>query len=165
METDPTSAAGTPESIAPPVASAPAVMSVPEPEEPAAPPPHGFERIREMVEKGVALVEQGIQPGTIPFNQGEGLDYHGFKAWRRSHSDGCDTAELDEVEAKAVVDPDVETPEAKADREVKERAGETPEAKADREAWEAETGRTTHFATPAADPAPGESVVAPATEG
>ncbi len=161
METDPTAV--------PDPATGPATMKVAEPVGPTEPAPLGFERIKEMVEKGVQLVEQGIQAGTVEFHKAEGLDWHGFKAWRAAHADETVAGELDAVEAKAVVDTDVETEEAKELREQRERAEETPEAKADREAWEAETGKSTHFSTPPsvdptpADPGPTAATAAPAS--
>jgi hypothetical protein len=156
METDPTASAASSDPA--PVASARATMTVAEPAAPPEPPPHGFDRIKQMVENGIAAVEAGFKVGENEFHKQGGdigvLDHHGFKAWRAAHSEGCDPAELDAVEAKAVVDPDVETAEAKAVREAKERAEETPEAKAVREAWEAETGNTTHFASVTPDGSP-----------
>lgn len=126
------------------VAHVPAAMTAPEP---PSPPPHGFERIKAMVEKGGQLVDAGVQAGTVEFNKAEGLDWHGFRAWVEAHGEetGVGAEEIAAVEARAVVDPDVETAEAKAEREAKERAEETLEAKTAREEWEFETGRTTHF--------------------
>lgn len=147
METDLTASAQDAVAAADLAAPSPATMAVSEPPAPPEPPPMEFAQIKEMVDQGATLHAQGILAGTIPFHQGQGLDLHGFKAWRAAHADetGTGKAELDAVEARAVVDPDVETAEAKAAREEKERAEETPQAKEVREAWESETGRTTHF--------------------
>jgi hypothetical protein len=132
------------------------VATVPAEGEPVAPPeapPLGFDQVKEMVANGVKAVEDGFAAGSKEFHkqfhpvlEGAGvLDHHGFRAWRAAHSEGIDPAELDAVEATAVVDPDVETTEAKGAREAKERTEETAEAKEARKEWEAETGKTTHF--------------------
>lgn len=94
-------------------------------------PPHDLERVRLMVENGIQAVEAGLQAGTSEFHKfakdAEGvLDHHGFKAWRANHSEGCDPAELDELEARAVVDPDVESDEARAARVAAEEAAAAP---------------------------------------
>jgi hypothetical protein len=143
----------------------PQMQVEPEAEQPLESPPHDLARITEMVENGVKAAEAGLQAGTVEFHKfakdaAGVLDHHGFKAWRANHSEGCDPAELDALEAKAVVDPDVEPDDAREARMAAERAAETPEAKAVREAWERETGKTTHFAT-AVDPTPASEAAAP----
>jgi hypothetical protein len=146
----------------------PQMQVEPEAEQPLESPPHDLARITEMVENGVKAAEAGLQAGTVEFHKfakdaAGVLDHHGFKAWRAAHADetGTGAAELDALEARAVVDPDVEPDDVREARMAEERAAETPEAKAVREAWEAETGKTTHFAT-AVDPTPASGAAPPA---
>jgi hypothetical protein len=103
--------------------------------EPEAPAPFDFEKIKSMVERGAALAAAGTLPGTSAFNRQEGLDYHGFVAWRQNHSDGIDSAELDAVQAQAPLDSEVESDEARAARVATEGTpGERDDVRQAREA-------------------------------
>lgn len=133
---------------------------------PAAPAPFDFERIKSMVAKGTELAGQGIAPGTVEFNRQEGLDYHGFVAWRTNHSAGIDSAELDAVQAQAPVDPDVEPEDARVARVAAEGpVGERDDVRAEREAQEAARAALEEAARVAAEapaePAPGQEPAQP----